>query len=214
MSDDDLDLDTYLGGDSELSRAYRDQARAQPSVRTDRRILAMAAHRQPGRRRLRHAPAWALAASALLALGLVRLLPDRADPPIDSPPSAVPAAPAARVGDPAERRLERPAPGPRLSSPGSAPAPASEAVRAAPARLERPAAKAAAPDDIAAESEPAETAIPADRPGFTDDADRWAERIRELRAAGLEAVAGQEFERFRRRYPAHPYALSGPGEPP
>ena len=101
---DDI-LETYLEGGSELSRAYREEAREEPPAHLDRRIRLAAHH---GMRSVRgaHGPfarSWAvpvsLAAVLVLSVSVVLLMspPDAVDPTPSELPST--AAPSPGLGD-------------------------------------------------------------------------------------------------------------------
>jgi hypothetical protein len=94
------DLEEYLRGDSELSRHYRLQAKVQPPRALDRLVLTNA--RQTRRKSPYLAPL-ALAATALLSLGLVLaiVLGPRAARHADSAPHLQRVAHRADVGAPA-----------------------------------------------------------------------------------------------------------------
>jgi hypothetical protein len=179
-----------------VSAAYR-AARFtdEPPAHVDAFILAAARQR----RRHRYLPPLALAATLLLALGLLLRL----------------APPVSDVGDgaadselrPMRPASEEPTPPRLLMQEADAPAPTSSAPEAAPAPARAPAA--VTDEDVSSATQremplPPTASPPACAPERRGQATLWLECIRAQAAAGALEPARAEFAEFVRAYPSYP----------
>jgi len=189
-------------GIEEVSRAYRAvEFRDAPPAELDRAVLA-AARQAHQRRRGRYLPSLAMAATVLLALGIVLRLtmPDRTPigPVPDQPrPAVSPPGPAAeRAPTPAERPAAQ---AQDQALPAAAPATTQENATLPAAReaVEAPAAGQAAVAQPAARAL-ANTVCSTSRLG---EAGPWLDCIRALAAEGQLGSARAELDEFIRAHP-------------
>jgi len=231
MPERDDELEKYLRGGSQLTRAWREAGDEEPNADLDEVIIEAARREVRKGPKVAYSPfsrSWgvplALAAVLVVSVTVTLVMHEEATEPLpelmDGPPAArapepnPPVAPgkaeAQRAPAPVLREHARPDSREREASPREAPpAPAAAQVPAPPAEsAARKQALPSAPESLREERDLAATPARAK----VEDAGRaremtpeeWLAKIEELRRQGKEVEADALFAEFRKRYPDYP----------
>lgn len=189
---DDQDLDTYLAGDSEISRAYREASDESAPEALDNAVLEAAQEAAASRRRHWVVPA-ATAASAVLAIGIALKLPYGGADHV-----AEPAKPVATDTSSPKGQTDETGQGATTPSQLQRYAGELDASDANIKHLQGDLSDAEAVTASRAENGSGEPAAQADaRP----PAEAWLRAIQALRKAGRDETARAELRAFRTVYP-------------